>query len=472
MQQVKRSSATTRRPGRGSRQGPPRTSWTVSKGEFLVAAAYLAVVALFGGGVVAWNFGNLVVILATIALAVALAWRDGFAAFARAPLSGRLALAGIAIIPLLQMVPLPPAFWQVLPGQELRRATLYLTGLAGSWQPMTLEPGSTALCAVMAIGFVVFVGWLLRVSDTDYRRLLMVALGLVLLGILVGLLQVVSDGQFPQIQADNMGATLLGFYANKNHMAVVLACSVPLFDGVSKGMLAPDKRRLAVIGYIVFVLVAIVATNSRAGLALGALVSAVVLIELSRGVALRWRVSAVLVVAGLAVAIMSSSAFETVSGRVDDVSGDLRWQFLFWTWPLAERYGLLGSGFGSFQTLFITQEQLGWVKPTIVNAVHNDYLQLLIEGGVPGIAVLVLLLISVIDSARTFGQVPRRDPRRRGIVLGLAIVALFALHSVVDYPLRRPAAWVFFALGLAALYRGRGGGRISRSGKAAEIEAA
>jgi O-antigen ligase len=409
---------------------------------------------MFGGGLVAWTPGNMVLILATIVLAVAFGWRDGFAAFGRAPLAGQIALAGIAALPLLQLVPLPPALWHALPGQDLRRLTLGLAGLADSWQPLTLEPAATALCAVTAVGFVAFTGWLLRLSDNDFRRLFLVAMGLVLLGILVGLLQVFSDGHWMAIQA-NMGATLLGFYANKNHMALVLACSILLFGlVVSRQPAWQGRRRMFVAGYTAFALVAIVVTNSRAGLGLGALAAIMVLLDLARGVALRWRVLAVVVVAALVVAVMSSSAFEVVAGRVDDVSGDLRWRFLGWSWPLAERYGWLGSGFGSFQTLFITVEQLTWVKPTIVNAVHNDYLQLLIEGGVPGMVLLALLTASLVDALGRLRHLPRRASARHQVLFGLTAILLFAMHSVVDYPLRRPAAWAFFALALAAAYRG------------------
>lgn len=476
--QGSRSQTSQRRRKEGGR-GPRRRSWITDNGEFLLIAAYLVVVSVFGGGQVAWTLDNIALVLATIVLAVALAWQDGFAAFSRGPLVGRIALAGIAIWPLLQLVPLPPDLWQALPGQELRRLTLGLAGLAESWQPLTLEPAATALCALMAIGFVTFVGWLLRLGEADFRRLLLVSIGVVLLGILIGLLQVVSDGQFPQLQADNMGATLLGFFANKNHMALVLACSILLFGlvvsremkGRSQPTAAGGRRRLVVVGYTIFALVADVVTNSRAGLGLGVLAAVIVLLDLARGVALRWRIAAVAMVVALAVAVMSSSAFEIVAGRVNDVSDDLRWRFLGWSWPLAEQYGWLGSGFGSFRTLFITQEQLAWVKPTVVNAVHNDYLQLLIEGGVPAIALLLLLGVSLVPGVTALRRLPRRAPERQALVAGLFIVLLFALHSLVDYPLRRPATWIFFALALAAVYRAGCNDRIA-AGESLQSEAA
>ena len=416
----------------------------------------------------------MVLALATVVVAVALAWRDGFTAISRAPLAGRVALLGIAVLPLLQLIPLPPALWQELPGQELRRATLDLVGLGGSWQPMTLEPASTALSAVLAIGFVAFVGWLLRLSETDFRHLLLVAFTLVLLAIVSGLLQVVSDGQFPQLQATNMGATMIGFFANKNHMALILACSILLFGiFISQTALTAKRRHAAVIGYLVFALVCIVTTNSRAGLGLGLLASAFVLADLARGMPLKWRVGVVALIVLLAVLVMSSSAFEVVSGRVEDVGDDLRWRIATWSWPLAERYGLLGSGIGGFKTLFAANEQLSWVKPTFVNAAHNDYLQLVIECGLPGVVLLGCLIASLVGSFRAFRALAPRNPHRREIALGLAILALFAIHSAVDYPLRRPAAWAFFALALVAVYRGQSAVKAAGvQGVSAKIEAA
>ncbi len=403
----------------------------------------------------------MVLMVATIAMTVALAWRDGFTAFARVSLPGQIALIGIAVLPLLQLIPLPPTIWHALPGQDLRRLTLGLVGLADTWQPLTLDPAGTALCAVMAVGFVAFTGWLLRLSNADFQRLFLVVMGLVLLNIAVGLLQVFSDGRWMALQA-NMGATLLGFFANKNHMALVLACSILLFGlEVSRRPRWRERRRLLVAGYIAFALVAIVVTNSRAGLALGVLAAVVVLLDLARGVALRWRVLTIALVAVLAVVVMSSSAFETVAGRVDNVDSDLRWRFLGWSWPLAERYGWLGSGFGSFRTLFITTEQLAWVKPTIVNAVHNDYLQLLIEGGVPALILLALLSISLVGAVWRLRELPRSASTRHQLLFGFLAVLLFALHSVVDYPLRRAAAWTFFALAVAAVYRSVAEGGVS-----------
>lgn len=425
------------------------------RSDFLAAAGYLILVGLFGGGLVAWGAAYMLLGAATILLAMLLAWRATPGFLAGVPWTGRAGLIGVAVLPLLQLVPLPPALWHALPGQSLRRATLAVAGLDGTWQPLSLEPVSTALCAILAIGFVALIGFLMRLSDTQFRRMLAIAIALVALGIAIGLLQVVGNG-YPRLQGSKMGATMLGFFANKNHMALAIACSILLFGLIaSRDLFGRGKRRTVVIGYVGFACVCIVTTNSRAGLALGALAGAIVLADLARGVALRWRVAAVIVMAALLIAILSTAAFEQVGDRIGDVDGDLRWRIAGWSWPLAQRHALLGSGLGSFGTLFAANEQLAWVKPTFVNAAHNDYLQLVIEAGLPGVLVLALLAASVLRGVGACRAMPQRDPRRAEMVMGFAVVTLFALHSGFDYPLRRPAAWVFLALALAAIYRGQ-----------------
>lgn len=451
----------TSRAGRSSRRSRRRTGFAMrlraslaGQGDLALAAGYMSLAGLLGGGLVTWSAAYALLAVATILFATALTWRHGLTLPPTISWTGQAGLVGIAVLPLLQLIPLPPTMWQMLPGQDKRLEILSTAGLSNSWQPMTVEPSSTALAAVLAIGFLGLVVILVRLSDRQFRQMLQIALLLVLISIAVGLLQVLSDG-YPKLQVANMGATMLGVFANKNHMAMAIACSILIFGLiVSRDLLARERRKLAVIGYTGFAIVCIVTTNSRAGLALGALAALIVLADLARGVPLRWRLAVVVAVALLLMGLLSTSTFERVSSRVGDIDGDLRWRIAGWSWPLVERYALSGSGFGAFATLFATHEQLAWVKPTFVNAVHNDYLQLVIEAGLPGVAVAALMALSIVGRIGAYRSLTRRNPHRVEMTLGFAILGLFALHSGFDYPLRRPASYIFFALAIAAVYRG------------------
>lgn len=411
--------------------------------------------ALFGGGLAGWTPGYMLICVAIIAATVALAWRDGFRVLDETPPLAKIALICIAVLPLLQLIPLPPGWWQALPGQALRQQVLALAGLGNSWQPLSTEPVGTAISGILTVGFVTLVALLMRLTDKDFRSVLFLAFGLVVFGILVGMVQVVTDGQFPNPHGISMGPTLQGFYANKNHMALILATTILLAGFVVIPRVFDLQRRLWVnLGYIAFVLVCIVSTNSRAGLALGGIAALIVLHDQTRRISWRYKIGGLVVLALLSGLILSTAAFELVSGRFEDVDSDLRWRIATWSWPLAERYWVSGSGAGSFATLFAANEQLAWVKPTFVNHAHNEYLQLVIEFGVAGIAVLAVFLASLIAPLMLWWQLPRSARERATMTLGFAMILLFALHSVVDYPLRRPAGWAFFALGLVAVYRG------------------
>lgn len=423
--------------------------------RLIATGGYFALLAVFGGGLAGWTPGYILICAATVVAVLTLGWRDGFRALDDTPPLAKIALLGIAVLPLLQLIPLPPGLWQALPGQDLRHQVLMLAGLGNNWQPLSTEPVGTAISALLTIGFTTLVAMLMRLSDRDFRSVLLLAFGLVLFGILIGMVQVVTDGQFPNPHDIAMGPTLQGVYANKNHMAVILAVTILLAGFVVVPRFFVPQRRLSInLGYIAFVLVCIVSTNSRAGLALGGISALIVLYDQTRKIDWRYKIAGLAVLALLAGLILSTAAFELVSGRFEDVDSDLRWRIATWSWPLAERYWALGSGAGSFATLFAANEQLAWVKPTFVNHAHNEYLQLVIEFGMTGVAVFAVFLASLARPLMLWWRQPRTARDHALMTFGFATVLLFALHSAVDYPLRRPAGWVFLALALVAVYRG------------------
>lgn len=422
--------------------------------SLVVAGVYFTLLAMFGGGMVNWTSAYMLLIAATIGAAGFAAWRDGFAALGRIPLSGRIAVTGIAILPLLQLVPLPPALWHILPGQSLRIATLGLIGAADTWQPLTLDPIGTGLSAILGISFVTLLTLLMRLDDPGFDRMIDLMLGIILFGIMIGILQVVSDGRFPNPHEVDTGPLMLGTYANKNHMGLAIACGMMAFGLLLAPRFDPRMRQWIVMAGSIFALVCIVTTNSRAGLLLGILGAIILFAGSLRRLSWKYWLAAAVVLGALAMFVMSSAAYDLVAARFGDVDDDLRWNITNWSLPLAARYWLNGSGAGSYVAVFNPAEQLAWVKATYVNAAHNDYLQTVIELGVAGIVLVALLAISVVQCFPAL-RGGAKEQLSRQAMFGTVVIVMFALHSVVDYPLRRPAAWIFFALALAALYRAR-----------------
>jgi O-antigen ligase len=93
------------------------------------------------------------------------------------------------------------------------------------------------------------------------------------------------------------------------------------------------------------------------------------------------------------------------------------------------------------------------VTPNYVNRAHNEYLELLIETGVPGIAVLAVF-VSAIGARLILALRKKRPFGIFGLPAGLAIL-LVGLHSIVDYPLRTQSLAVLFGVILALFFSER-----------------
>jgi O-antigen ligase len=133
-----------------------------------------------------------------------------------------------------------------------------------------------------------------------------------------------------------------------------------------------------------------------------------------------------------------------------DSSGSFRLD----TWQDSLRLALaspwVGHGMGSFHDAF-PRHKRGYGEERVEHA-ENDYLEMLVEGGLLGfgLTVLAVLLLGV-RSWR--GVRETRDPLLRGIGVGaLAGLSGLALHSAVDFNLRIPSNAVLaaFLVSLAA----------------------
>jgi len=78
------------------------------------------------------------------------------------------------------------------------------------------------------------------------------------------------------------------------------------------------------------------------------------------------------------------------------LSSDLRWQIARTTWAAAQQFFPFGSGIGSFERVYQTFERPHEITNELINNAHNDWLELLLEGGLPAgliMAAWVLWLI-------------------------------------------------------------------------------
>ena len=367
-----------------------------------------------------------------------------------------IALAALVIaVPLLQIIPLPPGVWAALPGQAPRAEALRLAGLPAPWLPLSLSPGDTGRAGLALLPPAAMFVATLGLDVEDRRRLAWLWLALAALGLALGLAQVAAPAGGPAYpyRTTNVGS-LVGLFANRNHEAGYLLALLPFAAAlaVPGGAGAPGRERAGGSGFAgrvawLFLPVSIVALGvirSRAGVILAAPAALAALAVAWRGRGRRRGNRALAVTAGaIGAAVLAVALFglDPILGRFDGRSPA---EFRFEAWPsvlaAAQSLAPLGSGLGSFDRVFEAVEPLALVGPTYFNHAHNDYLELWLETGWVGAAILALFLAWFAPAAwRAW---------RRGCPLAQAssaAIVLLMAQSAVDYPLRTETLAVLFA---------------------------
>jgi O-antigen ligase len=106
---------------------------------------------------------------------------------------------------------------------------------------------------------------------------------------------------------------------------------------------------------------------------------------------------------------------------------------------------LLGWGLGTFSTVYPSFRS--FYSEYEVNEANNDFMQLLVETGVAGFALMLFFLVLVYRSGMRSIEHWRRDPRASITMAALIGCTGLLIHSLSDFNLQIPAnAALFFAL--------------------------
>jgi len=112
----------------------------------------------------------------------------------------------------------------------------------------------------------------------------------------------------------------------------------------------------------------------------------------------------------------------------------------------------MGSGLGTFRDVYALYEDHERLDPAaVVNHAHNDYLELFLETGVPGLLLIAAFLLWWARTAVSRWRDNLADPYVKAAVIASA--ALLA-HSLVDFPLRTAALSAKFAAAVAMMAGG------------------
>jgi len=439
----------------------------------IVAGAFVVCAVVLGGGG-SPNPGTEVLLQLAFA-AAGLTWlwlpAPGGVPRPRSPAVWLICALALAL-PLLQLAPLPPGLWTSLPGQEDRVAALALVGREASWQPLSHAPSLT-LASLLAIVPALFAFAATAALDETGRVWIVGTIAaMALLSALIGAVQLsLGDGGTFNLYAEFHRGVVTGFQANRNATADVLLIGMAATAAFFEPALAPKRRGapaanlailsdrkaagVALASLLLVLFFATVLTASRTGIALIPLALLGVWLILRPALAdqrgWRWLPAGVaaafaaLIVLGL---LARNQALLGVTSRFD-FTGEFRMELWRDAWFAMARAWPFGVGLGGVQPALIAAERLEVLDPLLPNRVHNDYLELALEAGVVGIAILLAIVATLGVSAwRTW----RRQPAQRHLTAcGLTMLAVAAAHSFVDYPLRSMALACLIGTGAGLL---------------------
>lgn len=425
---------------------------------------------------------NRVWAMALMQLAVtllALAWLHALRGRAAAPALGTacpvLVLLGLWLgFGLLQLLPWPRALAQLVSPALVAQQDSVPGGM-GDWVVMTLDPhasiahwfGSLTLTMV----FVLTLG-LVR----SRRRLRLLARVLVLAAVLQATLAglVALIGQDLWFIEGTPAAH--GTYANRNHLAGFLIIGLALGIGllvseldedpgerswrqhlrdIARTLLGPAARlRL----YLAIMVIVLVMTGSRMGnmaffasLGIASLIGLTLWRRASRGLTL-------LLISLLLIDVLilgSWFGLDRVRERITQtvLAEETRWQLDIQAGDYIRDYLITGSGGGTFPVVFPAYRHEILVPRLFLHA-HNDFLEMQLEYGIIGSALLAAtVLLSLLTAIRVMHQ--RQDPLLRGMAF-TAIMGIsgILIHGLADFNLRIPANAALFMVLLALPWLG------------------
>lgn len=428
--------------------------------SFLLLLLLLAAVWIAGGASRASTYGQVVVRSASWAALIA------GALFGRRPTlrdaQPVVWLLGASILlVILQLVPLPPSLWQELPGRNIFSDAAKLSGQDQPWRPWAIVPGATmnALFSLIVPLSILLLATGVRLTERALLPGLMLAL--IAASTFVGLGQF-SGISFTNPLVNDTPGQVSATFANRNHFALFVAFGcvlAPVWPFI--GHRRPSWRGAVALGLLPLFALAILASGSRAGMIVGVIGLAAGLIivwqplrkELGRYP--RW-ISPVVILSVIAtiallvtVSVAADRAVSITRMLTVQSSQDMRERGLPTVIMMIRTYFPIGTGFGSFDPMFRLNEPFGLLKLSYFNHVHNDYLEIVLDGGLPG-----LVLLGIAIAWWTWASV--RAWRNTDVLpkLGSTLLLLVLIASLFDYPARTPL--VMASIVIAALWLSSG----------------
>lgn len=369
----------------------------------------------------------------------------------------------------LQLLPLPVGLLQLLSPATAPLQDQYALQPLGTWRPISIHPSATrGALAVAAAAALVF--WAAREAFArGGSRAAIRFLGWI--GFACALVSLAQRATAPRTiywtwRLADPRAMPFGPFVDRNQLATWLVLTISLVTGylVTRVSVHKEERAargwraslvamlqgdsLGLIGCVGAMLITLAATLSRSGF-VAIVASATIGTALADGDRRRsLRVGAAAAIAFLAIALWlnAQGVLQRAQSTLDsnEVGRIAIWRE---TMHIISDFPITGTGAGTFaDAMFIYQRT---APDVLFNHAHDEYLQLLTEGGLILLIVVLTGLTCLLQLART--RLAHEHGARRFIRIGAgAGLAAIAVQSIWETGLRAPANLLLAAI-LAAL---------------------
>src|SRR3989337_975708 len=144
-----------------------------------------------------------------------------------------LMILGVSLV-CLQLVPLPPGLWTILPGRQFVVESLAASGSPLGWMPLSLSPPETrAVLLALLPALAMFVA-ALSLPQEDRKFLAIGLLIAVVASVLLGLAQKFQGPASPLYWHENSSVgSATGPFANRNFFAALLYSAIPFIAALA-----------------------------------------------------------------------------------------------------------------------------------------------------------------------------------------------------------------------------------------------
>jgi O-antigen ligase len=339
---------------------------------------------------------------------------------------------------------------------------------------LSLDPYATRFIVIEVVALLIYFAATLVLVDTP-RRLRLLVRTITIFGFFLaifGLTQSFTSPtrvywirEMPQSQA-------FGPFINRHHFAGYMELTIALPLGLIFSGAVEREKKFIYMFAAALMAIALIMTNSRGGII--SLVAEVLFLVALMGIGPRQRkkrkdktlrIKSAAIKAGLAlglvIALFGSVVMlggeDALSRLVGSVNTDdpTTGRAHFWsvTVDIIKNHPVIGTGLGAFGVVYTGYDTRNGLYR--LEQAHNDYLQMLSDGGIVGAAIGLVFLVALFRMG--FARRESRDDFRRGVASG-ALAGCFAVlvHSFFDFTLHTTAnALLFLTLAALATMNGR-----------------